>query len=27
LRSLVQQIAAHVFAMRDHQGNLGGGQA
>ena len=27
LRILVQQIAAHVFAMRDHQGNLGGDQA
>ena len=26
LRSLVEQIAAHVFAMRDHQGNLGGDQ-
>ena len=24
LRTLVQRIAAHVFAMRDHQGNLGG---
>ena len=27
LRSLVQRIAAHVFAIRDHQGNLGGDQA
>ncbi len=27
LRTLVEQIAAHVFAMRDHQGNLGGDQA
>lgn len=26
LRTLVEQIAAHVFAMRDHQGNLGGDQ-
>jgi hypothetical protein len=27
LRSLVQQIAAHVFSMRDHEGNLGRNQA
>jgi|GEM_PF-6565855 len=27
LRSLVKQIAAHVFAMRDHEGNLGRDQA